>query len=176
MPEAPVSAAHTITGDFATVGMGSVLSPTLDFSLLPVRTDQPRILVSRAADAYSRYAASAGAASLGRALAGIAGEARGDMRNLLAAADWSARDGSGVRQALGEVLFAAVAAARLAGEDPEEVLNEASDAYIARFALAEQEAARQGRALSDLAPEETVRIWKQTEQQQDVRQEENRHE
>ena len=86
-------------------------------------------------------------------------------------------EGRGVRQALGEVLFAAVAAARLAGEDPEEVLNEASDAYIARFALAEQEAARQGRALSDLAPEETVRIWKQTEQQQqDVRQEENRHE
>ena len=53
-------------------------------------------------------------------------------------------EGRGVRQALGEVLFAAVAAARLAGEDPEEVLNEASDAYIARFALAEQEAARQG--------------------------------
>lgn len=102
-PEAPVSAAHTITGDFATVGMGSVLSPTLEFSLLPVRTDQPRILVSRAADAYSRYAASAGAASLGRALAGIAGEARGDMRNLLAAADWSARDGSGVRQALDQL-------------------------------------------------------------------------
>ena len=85
-------------------------------------------------------------------------------------------EGRGVRQALGEVLFAAVTAARLAGEDPEEVLNEASDAYIARFALAEQEAARQGRALSDRAPEETVRRWKQTEQQQDVRQEENRHE
>lgn len=101
-PEQPVSAG-TQTGDFTAVGIGTNLSPTLTFSLLPVRLAQPQIHVSRAADAYSRYAASSGGLSLGHALVGIAGEAGGDMQELLAALDWSAQDGSDVRQALDQL-------------------------------------------------------------------------
>lgn len=102
-PENPVSVSGTLNGSFATIGIVSELSPTLDFNLNFNVADQPQINVSRAADAYSRHAATAGAVSLGHALVGIADAARGDMRELLTALDWSARDGSVVRQALDQL-------------------------------------------------------------------------
>lgn len=102
-PESPVSVSGTLNGSFATIEIVSDLSPTLDFNLNTSAADQPQINVSRAADAYSRHAATAGAASLGHALVGIADAAQGDMRELLTALDWSARDGSVVRQALDQL-------------------------------------------------------------------------
>lgn len=101
-PDAPVQAA-TINGSFSSVSLAADQSPTLAFRLSAVSPDAPQLHVSRAADAYSRYAAGSGAASLGRALSDIAGVAQGDMQNLLAAIDWSPRDGSGVRHALDQL-------------------------------------------------------------------------
>lgn len=103
-PESPVSVSGgTLSGNFSNVALVTNLSPTLDFTLNFDAANQPQIDVSRAADAYSRHAATAGAASLGHALAGIADVARGDMQELLAALDWSARDGGVVRQALDQL-------------------------------------------------------------------------
>lgn len=102
-PENPVSVSGTQVGGFATVDVVADLSPTLDFTLNGHSANQPHIAVSRAADAYSRHAATAGAASLGHALVGIADAARGDMRELLTTLDWSARDGSVIRQALDQL-------------------------------------------------------------------------
>lgn len=77
-------------------------SPTLEVSLTNYdpATFSGTVRMDRPVDAYSRYADNAGAASLGRVLPGIGGVARGDMQSLLAAVDWSAPDGSGVRRAL----------------------------------------------------------------------------
>lgn len=101
-PDAPVQAS-SISGGFSSVSLAAGQSPTLDFRLSAASPATPRLHVFRAADAYSRYAAGSGAASLGRALSGIAGVAQGDMQSLLAAIDWSPRDGSGVRQALDQL-------------------------------------------------------------------------
>lgn len=98
-PAQPVTAS-TINGAFTSVSLAANLSPTLDFSLRQSSPTAPQLSVSRAADAYSRYADGSGTASLGRALRGIADVAHGDMRQMLAAIDWSPRDGSGVRRAL----------------------------------------------------------------------------
>lgn len=101
-PDAPVQAS-SISGGFSSVSLAASQSPTLDFHLSAASPDAPQLHVSRAADAYSRYASGSGAASLGRALGSIADVAQGDMQNLLAAIDWSPRDGSGVRQALDQL-------------------------------------------------------------------------
>ena len=102
-------------------------SPTLETELLglAVSANDPGALsatvrVHRPADAYSRHARHAGAASLGRVLTRIAGTARGDMRHLLTALDWSAPDGSPVRdglEALGPEAWDAAARASLAQQN-----------------------------------------------------------
>ncbi len=97
-PEAPVTATD-IEGTFRNVTLGDNHSPTLDFSLAD-SSNAPSVLVSRDADAYSRYAENAGARSLGNALYGVAGRAEGDMRRLIAALDWSGKDGAGVTRGL----------------------------------------------------------------------------
>lgn len=101
-PQAPVEAS-TVNGGFSSVSLTANESPTLDFSLRAPDPSRPQLYVSRAADAYSRYAANTGAASLGRALGNIADVAQGDMRHMLAALDWSPRDGSAVRRALDQL-------------------------------------------------------------------------
>lgn len=101
-PEAPVEAT-TITGSFTAAHITDSGSPTLDFSLRSPAPGEVELHVSRAGDAYSRYAGNTGAASLGRALRDIAGVAQGDMRHMLTALDWSPRDGSGVRRALDQL-------------------------------------------------------------------------
>lgn len=99
-----VTATGPLTGNFAQVGVWST-SPTLDFSLAAhdMRGNNAVLGVSRAADVYSRYADSAGAASVGRALPGVASTARGNMRALLAALDWSSTGGSDVRRGLAQL-------------------------------------------------------------------------
>ena len=79
-------------------------SPTLSFQLLKAEEAQgglhATLAVSRASDAYARYAASSGDAEIGHALQVISRRARGDMQNLLSSMDWSGRDGSNVRTGL----------------------------------------------------------------------------
>ena len=152
-PGQPVSVSGTQTGGFEAVGIGANLSPTLNVTLLSASLTQPQILVSRDADAYSRYAASSGSLLLGHALAGIAGEARGDMQELLTALDWSAQDGSGVRQALdqlGPEAYDASARATLAQQSEFNVL-------LMRRMLGSMQAQRAASAaqnsLSDTAPD-----------------------
>lgn len=95
-PESPVEAEY-VSGGFENAVVENT-SPTLDFSLNfdPEFT----LTASRDSDAYSRYAATPGARSLGGALYGIAGQAQGDMQNLIAALDWSGKSGSGVTRGL----------------------------------------------------------------------------
>ena len=65
-------------------------SPTLNMALTPVTQGTYRVSVSRDADAYSRYAGSDhNAGQAGSALDALAGRAGGDMRNLVAALDFS---------------------------------------------------------------------------------------
>lgn len=97
-PEDPVTA-DTVSGKFSSVTMADNVSPTLQFSLTD-ESSRPSVLVSRAYDAYSRHAGNEGAESLGHALYDIADHADGDMRNLIAALDWSGQDGSGVTRGL----------------------------------------------------------------------------
>lgn len=80
-------------------------SPTLETRLMQYdpASFSGVVRMTRPADAYSRYADTAGAASLGRALTGVARTAQGDMQALLVALDWSNRDGSDVRRALNQL-------------------------------------------------------------------------
>ncbi len=97
IPEAAVRLADGSPAPvFDSVTLGENPSPTLRYKLMGAASD-PLIAVSRAADAYSRHADNPGAAGTGQALAQIAGQARGDMQNLLAALDFSGKDGNGVR-------------------------------------------------------------------------------
>ena len=98
-PESPVTAG-TVSGAFDTVELAENASPTLNFALAGDSASSPSITVSRDGDAYSRYADNEGTRSLGQALYGISGAAQGDMQNLIAALDWSGKDGSGVTRGL----------------------------------------------------------------------------
>ena len=98
-PDQPVQS-ETIDGEFSSVDLTANDSPTLNFKLSDSDPSSPKLSVSRADDAYSRYADSTGTASLGLALHGIANVAQGDMQRMLATIDWTPRDGSGVRRAL----------------------------------------------------------------------------
>lgn len=67
--------------------------------------------------------------------------------------------GEGVAEELGDVLFAAVKAARFAGVDPESAIAATCEKFIRRFRAVEEGAARQGRSLSDLSLEEMTALW-----------------
>lgn len=70
----------------------------------------------------------------------------------------AAGDGD-VSEELGDVLFAAVCAGRYFGLDPEDALRGACEKFIARFSRMEDAARAQGRALSELSPEEQGTLW-----------------
>lgn len=154
-PESPVSVSGTLNGSFATIEIVSELSPTLDFNLNTSAADQPQINVSRAADAYSRHAATAGAASLGHALVGIADAAQGDMRELLTALDWSARDGSVVRQALDQLGPEAYDASARAGLAQQSEFN----VLLLRRMLGNMQANRTVAATQDSANAPDAESW-----------------
>ncbi len=89
-------------------------SPTLTLALhTAADRDSFTIAPFRAADAYSRYADTANARRLGGALPLAAAEARGDVRNLFAALDFSAMDGGQVRSALHQLTPSLYASAAL---------------------------------------------------------------
>lgn len=119
-PESPVTvsgASETLSLDgFKSVVLAENASPTLNFTLADSSVSSPVVTVSRENDAYSRFADNAGARSLGQALYGVSGVAEGDMQNLIAALDWSGKDGSGVTRglnALGPQAYDAAARATL---------------------------------------------------------------
>ena len=60
---------------------------------------------------------------------------------------------------LGDLLFAAVNAARFLQADPEDTLQAATDKFSARFRLVEQEVLQSGRQMDKLSPEELNQIW-----------------
>ncbi len=72
----------------------------------------------------------------------------------------SAEEGDYASEELGDLLFSAVAAARLIGADPEDALNAACDRFIHRFGFAEKLVLGSGRRLEDISPEEFDELWK----------------
>ena len=67
--------------------------------------------------------------------------------------------GEGVEEELGDVLFAAVKAARFAGVDPEAAIAATCEKFIRRFRAVEEGAAAQGRAVSDLSRQEMLTLY-----------------
>ena len=69
------------------------------------------------------------------------------------------QDGANVAEELGDVLFAAVKAARFAGVDAEDALNAACEKFIRRYGAVEQGARDRGVSVSDLTLEEMTGLW-----------------
>lgn len=93
-----VLATHT-TGAFARVS-AQLASPTLTATASAQGAGAYRIEITRAPNAYSRYAADPNSEQVGGALDRLAGTARPPLQPLVAALDFSAPDGSDVRRAL----------------------------------------------------------------------------
>ena len=72
-----------------------------------------------------------------------------------------------LQEELGDVLFAAVKAARFAGVDPEDALNAACEKFIRRYAAVEQGAAGRGVPVSDLTLAEMTDLWNGAKQRHD---------
>ena len=117
---APITASGNLTEGYATNLL--LDSPTLKMTVTP-QGGTATVLSSRAADAYSRYAANGNAANVGRALSSADG-VRDDMRNLYAALDFSAPDGSTVREALSRLSPDAYGNAALASFDMHRMLSD----------------------------------------------------
>lgn len=117
----PLTASGNLTETYATVLLFD--SPTLNLTAAPQGRGTFSILSSRAADAYSRYAANGNAAEAGRALSSAEG-VRGDMRNLYMALDFSASDGSTVDNALSQLSSDAYGNAALASFDMHRMLSD----------------------------------------------------
>lgn len=69
------------------------------------------------------------------------------------------RDGTNVSEELGDLLFAAVNLARFVKLDCEQVLNDATDKFIARFAQVEELAAAQNRPMEEMSLAELDKLW-----------------
>ena len=65
----------------------------------------------------------------------------------------------GIKEELGDVLFAAVCAAFMTDMDPEEALHGTCEKFIKRFAAMEQSATAQGRGLDAYTPAEQLSLW-----------------
>ena len=70
-------------------------------------------------------------------------------------------DKAAITEELGDLLFAAVNVARLAGVDPEQALHQSCEKFIRRFDHIETEASRQGRELSSMTLEEMEALYRQ---------------
>lgn len=70
-------------------------------------------------------------------------------------------DGPGREQEVGDLLFAVVNVARLAGVDPERALQSATDRFGRRFEAMEATARAEGQTLAALSPADLERLWTQ---------------
>ena len=85
---------------------------------------------------------------------------RGLLEEAYEAAEGIDRDDADLlREELGDVLFAAVKAARFAGVDPEDALNAACEKFIRRYGAVEQGARDRGGSVADLTLEEMTGLW-----------------
>jgi MazG family protein len=66
---------------------------------------------------------------------------------------------------LGDFLFTLVNVARFAGVHPETALNSATEKFLRRFRIMEQQIDRQGRKLSDISRTEWDRLWENAKSQ-----------
>lgn len=89
-------------------------------------------------------------------------EAAGEVQEAVCAGESRER----VAGELGNLLFAAVNAARFIGRDPEELLHAATDQFIRRFARVEAMAGEQD--LHDITSEELVKLWKRAKEETEV--------
>lgn len=64
-----------------------------------------------------------------------------------------------IQEEIGDVLFAAINVARIAGVDPEVALNESTDKFIKRFDFLEQTVTARGQALDTLTLDEMEAIY-----------------
>lgn len=69
------------------------------------------------------------------------------------------------REELGDLLFAAVNAARFLKADPEDCLHDATDKFAARFRKVEDAAAAQGKRLEDMTLAEMDKLWDEVKHQ-----------
>ncbi len=71
-------------------------------------------------------------------------------------------DGDGnLADEIGDLFFAAVHLARFAGVEPEQALERATDKFIQRFTIAEQQATVQNQAFSAMTQAELETLWQQ---------------
>lgn len=80
----------------------------------------------------------------------------------------AAADGSNVEEELGDLLFAAVNAARFLGIDPEDALNRATDKFITRFQRVEDAANSGGTDIKDMPLTELEQLWLEAKQQEEL--------
>jgi tetrapyrrole methylase family protein/MazG family protein len=69
------------------------------------------------------------------------------------------KSGEGVREELGDVLFAAVKVGRFAEVDGEEALHGTCEKFISRFRAVENACTREGRSVSETPTDELIRLW-----------------
>lgn len=66
---------------------------------------------------------------------------------------------------LGDLLFSVVNVSRKVGVEPEEALNRATEKFMYRFKLLEQEAEKRGVCLADITAQESDNIWESIKNQ-----------
>jgi tetrapyrrole methylase family protein/MazG family protein len=90
-----------------------------------------------------------------------AGEALAKVREEVSELDaaLSERDPVAIDAELGDLLFAAVNVARLAGSDPEAALQRAVERFHGRFQLMEEAAGQRGQDLRGMTLEEMEQLW-----------------
>ncbi|MEG2140449.1 MAG: autotransporter domain-containing protein [Bilophila sp.] len=121
LPLSLLQVTGTTSGAFATTNT-SLHSPTLRLTATQ-RGNDTLATFSRSANAYSQYAADGNAARVGRALADVKAMP-GDMRNLFTALDFSAMNGSSVREGLSQLAPDAYGNAALATLDTHRMLSD----------------------------------------------------
>lgn len=74
------------------------------------------------------------------------------------------REDSNREEELGDLLFSAVNVARFLHADPEEILNRATDKFIARFAKVEALACAQGARMEDMGLSQLDKLWEEAKE------------
>lgn len=80
-------------------------------------------------------------------------------------AELQAGDAVRAEQELGDFLFSVINAARLYKLNPDNALESTNRKFISRFNYIEQQAARQGRALTEMTLEEMGALWEEAKRQ-----------